>query len=160
MKSMLSHNDLRTIAIVVTIASVSSGSAVAASGRVDVQVVDIVPTEFRNGRATACNLMADLANHTGRNLNDLTIRVGDLQLHVGKMLSDKDGNNRGFRSNIGSVNPSATSTCADVASDILENIAGAKVSACAMDGIAESECRSLVRIFDGPEFLCDREQEA
>lgn len=146
MSPTISRNGLRKIALAVSIASGSCDDgqmALAASATIDVAFVHIVPRDFRNGRATACNLMAEFANNTERDLSDLTIRVGELQFHV--TLAKIHARTRGGW-NIGSVELDSIGACAEVARDILKNIAAASAPVCVMDGMAQSECRSLVRI--------------
>jgi hypothetical protein len=111
---------------------------------VDIEFVDIIPQDFRNFRATKCNVMASINNATQYRINDLAFHVGNGQFRVDVRLDASQHLDRWY---VGSIDlTDINSTCADQALYILNNVAHTSPSACAADGLSQEECRSLVRI--------------
>jgi hypothetical protein len=109
---------------------------------IDIQFVDIIPRDFRNFHATACNVMASISNASRYHINDLMFRVENSEFRFGGI----NANERLDRWNVGSIElTDVDSSCADQALSILNTIAHMSPGACAADDLSQDECRSLVR---------------
>lgn len=112
-------------------------------GAIDIAFDDIVAQDFRNDRATHCNLMAVIDNATHRRISDLTFRIGRNEFRLFAVLPGE----LNAKINIGSIDLSdANSTCADEALSILNNVAHASVMTCGADDMTPDRCRSLVHL--------------
>ena len=120
---------------------------------IDIQFVDIVPQDFRNFRATRCNVMASIRNATQYHINDLAFHVGNGQFRIDVGLDAKE---HLVRWHVGSIDLTDINfTCADQALYILNDVAHTSPWACAANGLSQEECRLLVRISTrmGPETI-------
>jgi hypothetical protein len=111
---------------------------------IDIQFVDIIPSDFRNFRATRCNVMASVSNASPYHINDVNFRLGDWKFRFDVVL---DANENLGKWNVGSIDlADVNSSCADQALYILNNVGHASPWVCAVDGMSQEECLSLVRI--------------
>lgn len=119
--------------------------AAAVNPSIDIQFVDIVPQDFRNFRPTRCNVMASIRNASRHHINDVNVRLGNWQFRFDVAVAADENLDRW---NVGSIDltDDGVSSCADQALHIFNTIAQASPWACAIDGLSEEECRSLVRI--------------
>jgi hypothetical protein len=119
---------------------------------IDIQFERIIPGEFRNFRATKCNVMASISNSTRYWINDLTVRVGNTEFRFDNVGADEHRD----RAYVGSVDlANGSSSCADQALYILNHVAHMPPWACAVDGLPQDECRSFARISTrmGPDII-------
>ena len=119
---------------------------------IDIQFERIVPWEFRNFRATECNVMASISNSTPYRINDLSVGVGNTEFRFDNVGA---GEHRDW-SYVGSIDlTNSSSGCADQALYILNHVARMSPWACATDGLSQDECRSFARISTrmGPDII-------
>lgn len=125
-----------------------SGSPVAGA-KLSLVFKDAVPSNFANGRAKTCSLIADVYNRTKYHLNKLTFKIGawefelDQEMNAYSQLQNHEIQEATLPDDV---------TCFGAASYIAQNAADAGIFDCSIPGLAEGDCQELIEIssrFDG-----------
>ncbi len=115
---------------------------------------------FSKGQAGKCRFPATIRNLSRYHVNKITYKVRDWSLREQEINSNKSRTYDTLKE----LAPWADARlCADEAALLLERIAMAEVNDCAMDGLAEGDCQTMVHIsakFGAAEVEAIRQQEA
>jgi hypothetical protein len=110
-------------------------------GKVNVVLTDVVPENFRTGRAQSCEVKATAYNYSKYHLNNLVVDIDGWKVAVEDLVANAYGDIE-----IPSYDTGERGKCSNSGQWINEHVKDAGALQCSMPGMAEGDCQELISV--------------